>query len=337
MEGRLNHPLMDLLSASNGPGEAKRCLSKALAIHNLRAHTISDSWFLKETTLLTESIRIASVIGSNFTLETNDKKWQYFLVGHEGSILIEDESNQSILSANKVLFLPKTPWKITAEEGVSFTAIGFLDLQLLTTARLIASNGWRPPVGRESPLGSQFKLPIPGDRICLELIKAAVSIIVAMVKLGHSGETFPFSMELEKELYKVIALMAYKSLRDGEIADLAEEEDHVEIDLERILDFINLNLHQPLSISLLQEQSTYSRRSLHYAFKKKLGCTPSEWIRRKRMALALEKLETSNPSKTTVQAIASSCGYKSLNRFYIDFRRAYGCKPYDVLRQRQST
>jgi AraC-like DNA-binding protein len=56
-----------------------------------------------------------------------------------------------------------------------------------------------------------------------------------------------------------------------------------------------------------------------------------QWVRQLRMALAEERL-THPTAGDTVKAVAAECGYRSLSQFSLDFQRAHGRRPSDVLR-----
>lgn len=330
--GRVNNPFFNLLRPSITASEAKQRLGKALAIHKLENQTASNRWFMLETSVATKSLKIASIIGSNFNLEINDQNYHYLLFGHGGHLIVEADSKICLLQSRKGVLLPRSSWRLSSEESSSFTSIGFMPLDLITAARTLAPPAWTPPLGQDSPLGSLRKIPEQEDQACAELINAALSMIVALVELTRLDKELLDSAGLDQDLYKAMALIAFNDLRNLESGGHKDEPEKVDIKLHLILDFIRLNLDKKLSISLLQAQTTYSRRNLEYAFKEQIGCTPLQWIRRERMALALAKLEASDPTNSTVKDIASSCGYKSLSRFYIDFHSTYGCTPYDILR-----
>jgi AraC-like DNA-binding protein len=151
--------------------------------------------------------------------------------------------------------------------------------------------------------------------------------------VGSLGESFLDNFLLDQQLYRLLAALVFSSLRHPQPSPIPEPNaPSTDRRLARVLDFIVLNLDQPLSLSVLMEQSNYSRRSIHYAFKERFNCSPMQWIRQQRMTLAMQRLQEGQSGRTTVRAIAAECGYNSLGRFYVDFQRAYGCRPSVVLR-----
>ncbi|MEB3165528.1 MAG: AraC family transcriptional regulator [Cyanobacteriota bacterium] len=101
-----------------------------------------------------------------------------------------------------------------------------------------------------------------------------------------------------------------------------------------LLEWMISRVAEPLSLSQLEAQSGYSRRALQRAFQNRFGCGPMQWLRRRRLDLALEQLTQANAG-TSVSAIAQRCGYLSLASFSRDFSSAYGRKPSEILRANQ--
>lgn len=101
---------------------------------------------------------------------------------------------------------------------------------------------------------------------------------------------------------------------------------------DQLLDWVEANLHRPLQLSDLVEQSGYSQRSLRNFFQERFGCGPIYWIRSRRLSAARARL-LSPQALDTVSAIAASFGYLHLSQFSRDFQKAYNVKPSDLLRE----
>jgi AraC-like DNA-binding protein len=103
---------------------------------------------------------------------------------------------------------------------------------------------------------------------------------------------------------------------------------------DELLAWIEANLHHPLQLQDLVNQSGYSQRSLRNFFQERCGCGPVQWIRRQRLQAARQRLL--NPeSQDTVSSIAAQFGYSYLSQFSRDFQAAYQLRPSDVLREGQ--
>jgi AraC-like DNA-binding protein len=98
-----------------------------------------------------------------------------------------------------------------------------------------------------------------------------------------------------------------------------------------VIRYIQSNLSQPLNLTVLANQSHYSRRTLQYAFRNRLGCTATQWIRGQRLDLAWQLLHAAGPGDN-VTRIAQACGYRSLSLFSIEFQHRFHIKPSVLLR-----
>ena len=329
----LSHPLESLLKRSTTPAESQRKLSKGLPLRRLEALSSPCEWSHCDGHLPAGSLELVATVGSPYLLESNGHSHPLICLGHGGHAALTLGSKCFDLHSDTAVILPGHCWTLVSEQGCSVTLIVFDPLQLVTTARAMAPGSWEPPPAFDSPLNNGVGLPSDGDHQCSALLSALNLILPAFGQVGMLGETFLEAFLLEQQLYRLIAALAFPSLRDNQrsptpVSDSASTDRR----LERVLDFIALNLDQPLPLSVLVEKSNYSRRSLHYAFQECFNCSPMQWIRHQRMILALQRLQQAQPGSTTVRAIASECGYNSLGRFYVDFQRAYGCRPSEVLR-----
>ena len=96
--------------------------------------------------------------------------------------------------------------------------------------------------------------------------------------------------------------------------------------IEALIAYIEANLHRPLSLQELSECSGYSRRSLQYAFQRRFGCGPMQWVRQRRLEAAREALQGASPTET-VRRIARRCGYINLSSFSRDIQKTFGRTP----------
>jgi len=144
-------------------------------------------------------------------------------------------------------------------------------------------------------------------------------------------------LQIDDQIYRILAVIL--------VPDLAEESPFDRVRLRErqgrdafddLLDYIKINLDQPLNLTLLESRSHYSRRALQYAFRERLGCTATQWIRSQRLDLARKLLEHPRP-EDTVASIAMASGYRSLSLFSVDFQQRFHLKPSDLLREARSS
>jgi len=329
----LSHPLESLLKRSSTPAESQRQISQGIPLRRLESLSSPGAWSHADGHLPAGSLELVATVGSPCLLESNGHSQPLICLGHAGHAMLNLGSKSFDLHPDTAVILPAHCWTFVSEQGFSVTFIAFDPLRLITTARAMAPGGWEPPAAFDSPLNNGLSVPSGGDHQCSALVSALNLILPAFGQVGTLGETFLDAFLLEQQLYRLIAALAFPSLRDTQPTTLTGSASaNTDRRLERVLDFIGLHLDQPLCLSVLVEKSNYSRRSLHYAFQERFQCSPMQWIRHQRMILALQRLQQAKPGSTTVRAIAGACGYNSLGRFYVDFQRAYGCRPSEVLR-----
>jgi YesN/AraC family two-component response regulator len=87
---------------------------------------------------------------------------------------------------------------------------------------------------------------------------------------------------------------------------------------------IDADLSAELSLSKLAEEQKISAGYLATLFKKETGLTVSEAIRKKRIALALHLLHTTN---LQIQTIAMHCGIMDVQYFSKTFKKQVGKTP----------
>ena len=75
-----------------------------------------------------------------------------------------------------------------------------------------------------------------------------------------------------------------------------------------------------------------SPRSVQYAFRRNLGTTPLEYLRRVRLDRAHRDLKAADPAHDTVTAIAGRWGFSHAGRFSLAYKAAFGTAPSHTLR-----
>lgn len=101
--------------------------------------------------------------------------------------------------------------------------------------------------------------------------------------------------------------------------------------IDELIDFIRANLHRSLSMTDLELESAYSARHLQMLFREKFDCTPMQFVRRQRLAFAMERLQIATWDDS-VTSIARDCGYRHTSNFTADFQKEFGVAPSVVLR-----
>jgi AraC-like DNA-binding protein len=94
----------------------------------------------------------------------------------------------------------------------------------------------------------------------------------------------------------------------------------------RAAEYIEANLAGPITLADLSDVSGASVRALQAAFQRHHGCTPTEFLRDRRLERARARLLRGDPQVAIVQ-IARDCGFTHLGRFSLAYRRRFGETP----------
>jgi AraC-like DNA-binding protein len=95
----------------------------------------------------------------------------------------------------------------------------------------------------------------------------------------------------------------------------------------KIQSYINENLHQSISLSMLAGIYYISESKLKQDFKKYLNSSVQAYLQEQRMQKALTMLQQSD---NEIPAIANEVGYNNVSSFIREFRKHYACSPKEI-------
>jgi transcriptional regulator GlxA family with amidase domain len=104
--------------------------------------------------------------------------------------------------------------------------------------------------------------------------------------------------------------------------------------LRRAIAFIHDNAHRDIGLSDIAAAINVTPRSVQYTFRRHLGTTPLEYLRRVRLDRAHRDLQAADPAVDTVMEIAGRWRFGHLGRFSIAYKKAFGHPPSRTLRAR---
>ena len=328
----LNHPLRERLSPCADSRQSGQILAKALPIRQIQALGAEGDWWHQDGHLAFGALHLAAWLGSPLLLETHGHEGHCVLLQHGGQAEWSQGNGCQPLNPGEALIGPGLPWSLTT--GLSSNSCFLADShRLLRTARAMGGGHWQPASPAEGGLHRPLPLPSRRDLAGRGLLEALSRLLPFISAIAHQGEGLVQTLHLDDQIYRLLAALVFSDLRDGEepLPALVDRK-RTDACIDNLVDFIRLNLHRPLCLSDLEHQSLYSRRALHYAFRARFDCSPMQWVRQQRLAMAFDRLQ--NPVQgENVLGVALACGYRSLSQFSVDFQRAYQRKPSEVLRR----
>ena len=116
----------------------------------------------------------------------------------------------------------------------------------------------------------------------------------------------------------------FMSLIKESINSNSEKDNNIPQDLKNILNYIDSHLSENLQIKSISKALYLSNSTIERRFSEYLNIKPTEFIRKRKMVLAVEQLRNGE----TVLNTALSCGYTDNSHFIKLFKEYYGITPY---------
>lgn len=102
--------------------------------------------------------------------------------------------------------------------------------------------------------------------------------------------------------------------------------------LQRAMAFIDEHARQDITLSDIAAAVNVTPRSVQYVFRRHLGTTPLEYLRRVRLDRVHRDLQAADPAVDTVTAIAGRWGFSHAGRFSGLYKETFGRPPSRTLR-----
>jgi len=236
---------------------------------------------------------------------------------------------QTYTFRSSCLFIPAARSRIQIDcSQCSGIIISFPPESLLPVAQAIAGPGFDPlplRVALEQPTILSRRADPRRDRLH-DLLMETMAYAERCMAIGAAINPM---LRLDDLIYRLIVMLLLPDLLESATAAPLVAEPFVH---EGLVEWLLAHLHEPISLSDMEQRSSYSRRSLQYAFKQRFGCGPMQWLRQQRLAKARALLEQPG-GRRSLQEVAQASGYLSLASFSRDFLARYGERPSRVLRR----
>ena len=246
-----------------------------------------------------------------------------------GAYSIEGKPYSNSYGAN-ILHIPPVGWQLQSQSPL------LAGLSLLVPAPLLLRTASAMGAGRvpQASLASalQFTAPLcTSDHHGGPILNGLYRFFGFVESVLQDQPMVPELLRLDDLLVRQLLLLMLPGLGEALVVPAARSLGQ-ESWFEQLLEWIDANCLRALSLSELEERSRYSRRALQYAFNKRFGCGPMQWVRRRRLTKARQMLLEAPPG-TTVQQVSLACGYINFSSFSRDYRQEFGCAPSVDLRR----
>lgn len=239
-----------------------------------------------------------------------------------GDILVEDRVFPWQAGVNAVL-LPKCMGSSESSlRSLLVLDIDPIKLELTSSSMLGIDPNLNSPLNLSGPQSLKLKV----GRLSFETIFRQIANLLDQFLL--QPELVNKSM-LDENIYRNIAVMMQPELFLDKLSSTPNKK-YARRLLDRVCDYIQTHLSEPISITTLERVSSTSARNLHYEFLKRYNTTPMRWVRTERLAMA-HGLLSSATHDTTVTSIAYSCGFNKPASFAHFYFKQYGELPSSAL------
>ena len=291
---------------------------------------IDDKLFRHHSSLLTiNGMKIAATASTPIRSKvgkTNKTTLIIPLSGH-GSLIADGRTLQWHASS-KAVFLPRCGGS-SESTNRSVLMVDLDPIRLETVARTMLG------LGPDSP--SLMNLDTPRE---IDMQVGRVSFETVFRQLANLLDQFSLQPELlnqsgiDDAFYRNIAMMLQPSLF-LDASTSSSNRKYARRLLDRVCQYIQAHINQPINLTDLERISCMSRRKLHYAFLKRHNCTPMQWVRAERLTLIHNQLNRGIPGDK-VTTIALDCGFNKPTAFAAYYNKRFGELPSATLARAQA-
>lgn len=325
------HALLQRGRRVSDPDLAAQLLRACLPVEEFCRLEAGEPWLSEHALLSVGSLELLVGTARSLRLRVAERSRPLLCIGFHGEQCFRQGSRRWLCGPDRCVLLSGAPFSCITT--ASCAAVFELDpLRLLRTAATMAGLTRLPPSWQQR-LREPHAWQLPRDPHTPSLHRALRDTVLQGVQLAGHGMALLERLRLDDQIHRLLAAMLIPELREDEPLHRLRRRDQEGRDcFDDLLEWIRHNLDQPLTLTHLEQRSHYSRRALQYAFRLRLGCTASQWIRQQRLDQARQRLQ--NPSPTdTVGAIAQACGYRSMSLFSVEFQQRFHVKPSQLLRE----
>lgn len=243
---------------------------------------------------------------TNFRMHIHDRCEIYFLVSGNVEYLVEG-SKYPLKKKELMIMRPAEAHmpKIVGKEIYERYAINF-------------PLGFLKSIDPEGRLTTPFTERTLGDNNRLTELEMDMALVEKMFFEMTSGDD-----EYEKRLTVKTHLPILLDMISRAYSQKAGLKDASKNSHRKIVMYVNNHLFDDISVPDMAKYFFLSQSQFNRVFKQATGATPWEYITRKRLTAAKEKIRNG----LSAQAASEECGFKDYSAFYRAYTKCFGCAP----------
>jgi AraC-like DNA-binding protein len=165
----------------------------------------------------------------------------------------------------------------------------------------------------------------------LQSLRSMISWLVGEMERVDSPLADPGKSRLHAERLLLSLFVECLAEAAPEVSEAVEDISHAQVRMAQ--EWIDANLTETIGVEQVATATGVGVRSLQKSFKRIRGCTPQEFITRRRLELSRQMLLTAG-AEDTVTAVAMALGFFELGRFSQRYRQHFGETPSATLARR---
>lgn len=182
-----------------------------------------------------------------------------------------------------------------------------------------------------APLPVHFTSFAPVDRAAAQNWKNTVDYVKRNV-LADDVRATPLVVGQAGRLLAAVTLTTFPNAAAAQPSRY-DRTDHKPALLRRAMEFIDTNAINDIALADIAQAVHVTPRAVQYMFRRHLGTTPLQYLRRLRLHYAHQELLAADRTRDTVTEIAARWGFAHTGRFAVLYRQKYGESPHTVLRE----
>ena len=201
---------------------------------------------------------------------------------------------------------------------------------LLLDPALVASVATGLPGAQAGPVRFRFMRFQPHDPSAGQLWKDSITYIKDSL-LADDVIATPLVLGNAARLLAAVTLSTFANTATVDAVP-HDRNDHQPALLRRAVEYIESNAAADVAIADIAVAIHVTPRAVQYMFRRHLGTTPTQYMRRVRLHHAHQDLVSGDRVLNTVAAIAAKWGFAHTGRFAALYRQTYGRSPHTTLR-----
>jgi len=328
---RFPNPFLNDLRLNQDPRACASVLQEALPVVEFIPLEPAPAWWFYGTHLSLGGIEASAWTAKPLRLRFGERRELLALFCYGGVQSLRQASQTWRITEGSCLLMAGGSCTLEASLS-SVVAFTLSEERLLHTAKIMGGLHKNPKDWQQT-LKQAHGWCLPEDPAVPSMLLALQQLMAMAGQLSGFGSGLLGRLQLDDQIYRMMAAMVFPELREEQNIDrLLNRQRQGRDAFDELIDYIQQNLSEPLTLSILESHSHYSRRALQYAFVERMGCTATQWIRNQRLDFARQRLENPRPNDS-VGSISRECGYRSLGLFSVDFQQRFHVKPSQLLRE----